>query len=520
MHCRFVIFFFLLASILPGQPSFANVSVNVPTGHWSYVAIDKLSSLGLIQSSMRSTKPFTRMEMARLTLEAQGQIEEILFTREKSKPDRRLEIIQAILNRLKAEFSAELYELEGGGETRSYIKPLEDIYIHYMYGDKDLDIENDKGQELAKDSNIRAGFSTHGVLFNSLGYYLNPEYRYSEGKFGDRDYHVDILEGYGKLELLNIELEVGRDSMWWGTGRHGSLILTDNARPLDLIKLSNPRPVLLPWIFKYMGLFKFVVFRAELESSRTVPDAELLGSRIHIKPFPFLDIGLSRTIMLGGEGGSKGVGDLSLSQWGTVLSGRNVSGELDTNQIGGIDFEFHFPNLDRWVPMLKSVNFWGEWYGEDEAEGRPSHEGYVAGIKFGDIFLTGRTDLILEYADNVVSGIPGLWYGHHVYRTGYRFEGEIMGHHMGGDARDYLVRLEHYLSPDLILGLDYNSQERNVQAAIREDRDRFDLDLTYQGYNGVLVRAGYRFEAIDNLGQVKGNDQENNIFWIFFDYSF
>ena len=79
MHCRLVIFFFLLASILPGQPSFANVSVNVPTGHWSYGAIDKLSSLGLIQSSMRSTKPFTRMEMARLTLEAQGQLEDILL---------------------------------------------------------------------------------------------------------------------------------------------------------------------------------------------------------------------------------------------------------------------------------------------------------------------------------------------------------------------------------------------------------------------------------------------------------
>jgi len=512
----FVCCFFLV------NPAAGKVAVNVPIGHWAYNAVDKLTGLGLIQTHMGATKPFTRMDMARLTLEAQHKLEEILSgTDEKeSKAKGRWDIVRAIIARLEKEFRAELDELTGGAETSSYVKPMEDVYVHYLHGDEDVDIENDKGQELAEDSNLRVGFSTHGVLFSHFGYYLNPEYRYSEGQFGGDDDRIDLLEGYGKVEWFNIELEAGRDSLWWGPGRHGSLILTDNAQPFDLVKLSNPRPVVLPWVFKYLGLFKVVAFWTELEKSRAIPEAEFMGYRIHFKPFPLLDIGVSRTIMLGGEGGAKGVADLSLSDWAKVLSGRNISGDLNTNQIGGLDFEFLIPNVKRWVPMLQSISLWGEWYGEDEAGAFPSKEGYVAGLKFADILLTGRTDVIVEYADNVISGRPGLWYNHTPYETGYRYEGKIMGHNMGSDARDYFLRLEHCLSPDLSLGLDYNGQERGVEADVQEDRDRIDLDLTYHGLDGLLVRAGYRYEAIDNLGQVQGDDETNNILWLSLDYSF
>ncbi|MFP3871008.1 MAG: capsule assembly Wzi family protein [Syntrophobacteria bacterium] len=381
-------------------------------------------------------------------------------------------------------------------------------------------MENDKGQELAEDSNLRAGFSTHGVLFGHLGYYVNPEYRYSEDTFAGDDDRIDILEGYGKLEVFNIEFEAGRDSLWWGTGRHGSLILTDNAQPFDLVKISNPRPVLLPWIFKYLGLFKFVGFWTELENSRVVPEAEVLGMRFHFKPLPFFDIGFSRTIMMGGKGGPKGIDELDLDDWGTILSGRNIEGDLNTNQIGGLDIDLLIPNVDAWLPIMESINLWGEWYGEDEAGSLPSKGAYVGGLKLGDLFLTGRTDLIFEYATNVIGGRPGLWYSHSVYRTGYRYEGEIMGHNMGSDARDYFVRLEHYLRPELILSLDYNRQERGVEAEVEEQRDRYDFDLTYQRSDTLVLRAGYRYESIDNFRQVQGKDRDNNIFWLFVDYSF
>jgi hypothetical protein len=144
----------------------------------------------------------------------------------------------------------------------------------------------------------------------------------------------------------------------------------------------------------------------------------------------------------------------------------------------------------------------------------------VAGIKFGDLFLAGRTDLILEYADNVDTGEGLVWYNNAIYQSGYRYKDEVMGHNMDTEARDYYVRLLNYLTPDLILGLDYNYQERIVEGPVTEEINRFDLDLTWQRTDSLRIEAGYRFETIDNLDQVKGDDQDNHIFWLFVDYSF
>ncbi len=513
-------FLVLFAALCMATPSHAQVSVNVPIGHWSYEAVEKLTSLCLIQSSMPDTKPFTRLEMARLTREAQSAFERSASHAGPETGSRA--IIQATLRRLETEFSAELDELRGTNRVDMYIKPVEDIYIRYLDSNNAFSLENDKGQTYGKGSNLRAGFSSHGVIARHLAWYLNPEYRYSRNQFSGESNELTILEGYGKLQFFNLELEAGRDSLWWGSGYHGSLILTDNAKPFDLIKLSNPRPVVLPWILRYLGLFKFAAFWTRLEHDRYIPDAELMGFRLDMKPFPFLDIGASRTIMLGGEGpeAPKGVSELSGRDWIRVLSGRNIAGDLDTNQIAGVDARLHFCSLDRWIPVLKSLDLWGELYGEDQAGKFPSRNGYVVGMKLGDILLTGRTDFILEYATNVVMKHPGVWYSHHVYETGYRYEERVIGDDMGGEAREIFARLEHYLTPDLIIGIDYNAQERGAQHQYQEERDRYDVDLTWFRSDHLSLQGGYRFESIDNLDNVQSADQDNNILSFSITYSF
>jgi hypothetical protein len=499
----------------------AKVSVNVPLGHWSYDAIDKLKSLGFIHSDMRSTRPWTRMEMGRLILEADEKFQESSNSEEEGKSKGRNEIIKAILDRLKGEFKADIDEVSAASGVSSYLKPIEDVYFHYFYGNHDFDLENDKGQKLGEDSNIRLGFSAHGALWSHIGFYLNPEYRYSDGQFGGNDHELKIFEGYAKLEFFNVEIEAGKDTMWWGPGRHGSMILTDNAQPLKLVKLSNPKPVVLPWIFKYLGLFKFQWFWTELERNRAVPNAEFMGFRLNIKPAPFLELGASRTYQLGGRGsGVKGISDLTFSDWVQIIFEGNAGGDLDVNQIAGIDGTLYLNNLDQWLRVIKSIEIWGEYYGEDEAGYWIADIGWVAGVKLGDLFLMGRIDLIFEYADNIDPDEGPLWYNNSIYQSGYRYKGEVMGHNMDTEARDYFVRLENYLSPDLILGLDYNRQERLVHQDDRQDIDRVDIDVTWQGIDSLRIETGYRYETIDFPNQAAGDDQDNHILWLFVDYSF
>jgi hypothetical protein len=246
-----------------------------------------------------------------------------------------------------------------------------------------------------------------------------------------------------------------------------------------------------------------------------------MGFRVNIKPAPFLELGASRTYQLGGRGsGVKGISDLNFSDWMKIFFEGNASGSLDVNQISGIDGILYVNNLDQWVPVLKSAEIWGEYYGEDEAGNWIADIGWVAGIKLGDLLLKGTTDFIFEYADNVDPDEGPLWYNNSIYKSGYRYKGKVMGHNMDTEAREYFTRIEHYLFPDLILGLDYNRQERLVHQVDREDIDRGDIDLTWQRTDSLRIETGYRYENIDYPNQAGANDQDNHIFWLFMNYSF
>ena len=103
-----------LSLLFLAPPASATVSVNVPLGNWSYGAIDKLKSLGLIQSDMRSTRPWTRLEMARLIVEADKNFQKISSSEEEGNSSGRNEIATAILQRLEGEFKASIDEVTSG----------------------------------------------------------------------------------------------------------------------------------------------------------------------------------------------------------------------------------------------------------------------------------------------------------------------------------------------------------------------------------------------------------------------
>lgn len=513
-----VLLIFLSVALFSCIPtSNAEVSVNVPVGHWPYNAIDKLTSLGLIKSHMLTTRPVTRLEMARLVREGKSNFDAKIDTLGPGPNN----IAKSILSRLESEFDPEIQVLTGTAKTSTYLKPLEDTYLSYHHSKEGFSFENDRGREYSDGSSFKAGLSSHGILFKHFGFYINPEFRYSNEQFGDRDYRLSLMEGYGKLEWYNIELEMGRDSMWWGPGRHGSLILTDNAKPFDLIKISNPKPVVLPWLLRHLGLVRFNAFWAKLERSRYVPEPEFMGFRLDVKPFPFLELGASRTILLGGKGdkAAKGVADLSFSDWLKLLGGQNLGGSLDTDQIAGMDAVLHLEDIYRFLPIFNTLDLWGELYGEDEAAHLPSRNGFVLGIRLGDLFLTGRTNLFIEHADNVIHGHPNFWYNHHVYKSGYTYYGRIMGHEMGSEARDTMVGIEHYLKPDIIVTLNYIRQKRGVSSKAPESRDRYGAQVTWWKWINCHLEAGYRYESIENMDGLERNHETNHIFWLSLNYS-
>ncbi len=482
-----------VVSILPAVltlPTFALVSTNVPLDHWSYAAVEKLADYGLIDSSMLTTRPLSRVEMARHVGQAMLTLDHM---------DDAPRILVSILDRLKKEYEPELIliGLLDGRYDESFIKPLEDPYVRYLYADRPPDIENVRGDEFQRLSNYRTGFATRGTLWDTFAFYLHPEY--ADSSLMDDD--IDLVEGYGKVMTGPFEIEAGKDSLWWGPGRGGSLLMSNNAEPFTMVKVSNPQPLLLPWVFRILGPFKGQWFLTQLEEDRHIPKAKLSGVRLNIKPFPLLEFGASRVVMFGGEG----VPNVDLLDYAKMFLATNEQAE--NNQIAGFDASVLLP-LNR-IPFgrnlpLRSIRFYGDAAGEDEAGALPSLWGWLGGVQFNDLFKTGRTDLRIEYADNHAPHEPDVFYNHSLYRSGYTYEDRIIGHHMGTDSRDVFMQLSHYLSDSLILDLIYNRQTHDLSAKTHPELHIYACGLTFFGPGNWRVVGNYRYE------NGEGADMEDN----------
>ena len=311
-----------LVGILSVPRAIGASSVNVPLGDWSYEALEKLAGFGLLESDIVGTRPYSRAEVARLVLEA---------LRLKAESGKEISpLAEYLLERFQKEYRDELASLGSGvGNTaKTYLKPIERLQVGYVYSNGvprqfvgfpgiNADIQATEGTPLVYNNEgvIYGEHNNFTVQVSSILQYRDIASAYVEpillarqdkGNFHDYDkVELDLLKGYGKISPWSMELEGGRDSLWWGQGYHGNLLLTNNGTPLDLVKLSNPSPILLPWFLSYLGPFKYNFFLSVLEEDRVVPHPWFAGIRFEIKPFPIFEMGITTTVMFNGEGQPK-----------------------------------------------------------------------------------------------------------------------------------------------------------------------------------------------------------------------
>ncbi|MDR3553130.1 MAG: capsule assembly Wzi family protein [Syntrophobacteraceae bacterium] len=539
--------------------AFAYPSNNVPLDNWAYEGLDKLAGFGLIYSDVHGMRPYTRLEVARLVGEA--------LDTEKEKKIDLPSLIDYFLCKFKREYKEELaYYGHGKAGTPAVmtIKPIDNAKMGYVYSDgqpKDFLntgkikqypggagqivgyegtplLPNNQGVVYGKGSNYSFQFASSFELWDMFSGYVEPIFLVRPngtpgtvsggvpGTVGSLDSNeVDLLTGYLKFSPFDSwEVEVGRDSMWWGQGYAGTLLLTNNAPPLDMIKVSNPASLILPGYFSYLGPFKYAFYCARLENDRDYPHTLYGGSRFDFKPTPNLELGMSHTFQFGGNGsGSPG----SFLNWLELTSLYKTGGGTDAeNHEASFDFRYR-------MPCLWNAELYGEWGGEDTGFKPDSVRtfflqdlAYVLGLYVPRITPDGRTDLRLEYADNVNEGGPGtkingLWYAHGQYISGMTYEGLILGDPMGPDARRAFVRATRYVRNDLKVGLDgsYTQRGANVGRCI-ENTYQVGTDVTYNINAAFTAMVRYAWGDIENFNLLSGNNQQDNLLMLQMKYEF
>jgi len=245
---------------------------------------------------------------------------------------------------------------------------------------------------------------------------------------------------YFAARLGNYSLSLDQLDRWWGPGWDGSLILSNNARPVPALTAQRrvPKPFesrLLGWL----GPWNATTFMGRMEDERTgYPHPWLFGSRVDFAPIiaPGLEIGLSRTIQWGGQGRPNGVSTFV----DALLSQDNVGGNTGKdpatepgNQLAGVDLRYRLPGN---TPFA----VYGQWIGEDEDKFLPNAIMNLYGVETWGQTNSGSWRTYLEYVDTGVwwwtdeTRTRNIAYNHHLYSDGYRHRGRSIGHSADTDS--------------------------------------------------------------------------------------
>ncbi len=478
------IFLYFLSAVmsvcLMATVCLAGSSVNTPVGSPIYHDLERLEVKGLLDSAMLSTKPFGRLEGARLVKEAEEK--------EAASGKDGEEIILRLKNLFKD-------ELEYPGV--SYFKPLDSVYLKAGYAANEnpffLNVNNN-GDSFIKGGNLRAGLSMRGGLFDIFSLYLNPEYRLDK-----ESGRGTLILGYITIDMLGATIELGRDSMWWGPGFNGDLLLTNNAKPFDMIKLTSQHPFLLPWVFKYIGIIKPTIFLTHLDENMNFPKATILGMRLDFKPTPHLEFGMTRLFLNGGHGRKS----LTLSDWWQLFLATNKAehsgGPIDGSQMASIDASYVYVNARKWVPF-SGTKLYAE-RGAIDSSGIISPTGYASmyGAFIDEPLWLKDTDLRVEWANTAHNARYGpSWYNSGIYSTGWRYEGNIIGHHMGGDARDLFARVQYHYKEKATCGVEGDWERSGFHSGSMIEKRWFAIDGYYYPTFNTMLQIGAGYQNIKN----------------------
>jgi hypothetical protein len=351
--------------------------------------------------------------------------------------------------------------------------------------------------------------------------YVRPRFEALVPRREDMNGKALLQNGYGVFRAGNFTLQFGRDSQLWGFGDRGSLLFSTNPRPLDGVRITNPTPARLPWIFKYLGEWRVTLYGYNLGPEYQPKWAWLTGYKVSLAPSRWVELGFGHVMEIGGEGVySPNALDVIGGFFGFRPRGTDATSPQTDNHI------FELEALVR-IPPARGMQLYGNIAIDDKWKSikKTLKDGcsFLGGVYFPALTPSGATDLRVEVVRT------SALYGHHsLFRDGYAINQKLIGTDAGPDAWTASATLRHRLSPKLWYGLsfgwDYRRSDTYTEPAGANGlaapvikvatgptdvryRGLADLDIRVKKHLGLRLTAGY--ERAQDQGFVAGNDVNN-----------
>ena len=425
---------------------------------WIYAAYDRLAAMGYLPTSSATIRPWTRLECARLLAEAHSDTEDM---DEGAVP---------LLAALDQEFAHETTIIDGAKNVGARVEsvygrytgiagtPLRDS-IHFAQS-----LTDDFGRPYGKGENGITGVSADAEA-GLFAFAIRGEYQYASAipkynqlamqslgnfdgmpfgwnlRFGDTD-RIHLLEAYIAVNLANWQISLGQQSLWWGPDRSTSLIFSNNAEAMPMLRFARVMPAKMPGILGRLGPVHFDAFMARQGGVHYVglgPNFTLYGSASQsLKPPPYVwgvnfsfkptanfELGFAHTVIFAGYGRPLNLATF-LHSFSILGNGQAVD---PGKRVTEFNVTYHLPGFRRNLVVYTEEMAW-----DDPAEGK-----YLARFAMDPGIYIPRIPWIKNLdlrAEGVYTNLPGLtypayFYGNAHYPQGYTNFGQIFGSWIG-----------------------------------------------------------------------------------------
>jgi membrane-associated phospholipid phosphatase len=476
----------------------------VPLDSWIYPALQRLIALGYLQSQIVGMRPWTRMACATLLDDAadkfpgggmeQGSVGKLYAT-------------------LTQEFAVELARLEGAPNLGARVQsvytratgiagtPLRDAF---NFGQT---IVNDYGRPYWSGFNLVTGTNADAQT-GPVSFSLRAEYQHAPAmpSYSPQVQNavaaanavppwpngmstvnqVELLDSMASININNLQVSFGIQSLWLGPGESGSFLLGNNAAPFPMVRLDDVLTHPIPGISKVLGPMRYEYFIGQLSGHlweycaaptcqpypgenhaasdvvgpNIVPQPFIHGAKISFQPLPNLEFGMGITAMFGGPGLPVTFGNYFRTYYIHSPNPANNPGK----RISQADITFRMPRLENWLTVYLDSLVVDEFspIGSTRASVNP-------GIYLPRIPKLPKLDLRAEgfnesrTRDYTPAGTPEfppgfVYYDQRRYRDGYTYNSFLMGSPFGRVGRGGQGWLTYWLSPRNKVQLGYRLQ--------------------------------------------------------------
>ena len=277
---------------------------------------------------------------------------------------------------------------------------------------------------------------------------------------------ISYDESYAAVYLGNWVASFGMQDRWWGPGWDTSLSMTNNARPMPALALSrkSAEPFTIPFT-EHEIPWTVTTFMGVMDDERVVNDTLLWGFRLNFRPAQNWEIGLTRLAQWAGDGRSK-----SFSTFLDVLAGLDncggvgpseeecANGEEPGNQLAGYDIRYSTKFFDHPIAL-----YFTSFAEDGDRKGGLSilgEERYQGGIDTRVNVFNRNWRVFAEWTDTYAtcrdgvngdgtSNIGDCYYEHHIYQTGMRYNGRVIGNLYENDATSVVFGAISQVKDDL-----------------------------------------------------------------------